>query len=87
MPKTNEAKRAAQQLGSHSYWTAVAFVYIIMVAVGLEWFGRFLVRFKLIEAKGFLDITIKLVVGALALIDVYLILGATIKRKRPLLAV
>ena len=71
----NEVRGAVKGLTSHSFWIAVAFVFIILIAVGLEWFDKFLVHLKLIEAKGFLDLVIRVVVDILALIDVALLLG------------
>jgi len=76
MPKNNHAKDAAQELINHSAWIAIAFVAITLIAGGLEWTGKLLVRVKFMPADGFLAWTVTLGAGVIALSDIALVGGA-----------
>lgn len=71
----NEARKSALQIGNHAVWTGVAFVIIILVAVGLEGFEHLLLWLKLIEKDSPLDWAIRVVACALAVLDFALLLG------------
>jgi hypothetical protein len=74
-PKEDDARKSALQIGNHAIWTGVAFVIIILVAVGLEGFEHLLLWLKFIEKDGLLDWAIRIVAYALAALDLALLLG------------
>jgi ABC-type Fe3+ transport system permease subunit len=75
----SDARESALDIGNHAFWAAVAFVIIILVAVGLEAFERLLLWLKLIEENGFLDWAIKVVAYALAALDLAFLLAVVAK--------
>lgn len=75
MNDANAPKKAALDLGRHALWIGLAFIFIISVAVGLEWFGVLLVRIRLVEAHSFLGEAIHYTAIALVGIDILLLIG------------
>ena len=66
----------------------MAFIAIVLVAVGLDLFSKTLVRLGLIEKRGFLDWCILLGADALVAIDVALLIGVVGKKSwQPLMKV
>lgn len=75
-----DPRQSAGILAKHSAWTGMAFIAIVLVAVGLDLFSKTLVRLGLIEKRGFLDWCILLGADALVAIDVALLIGVVGKK-------
>lgn len=78
------AQLAAVELIRHSLWAALAFVVVVLIAVGLEWFSHALVKTQLIEKGQPLDRAIHIGAYSLLAIDVGALIAVVGKGARRL---
>lgn len=79
MPESDESQKAFRKLVNHTFWAALAFVAIILIAVGLDEFVHFLRWEGAVAADSPLEWAILTAKYGLLAIDVVLLVGAVAK--------